>query len=234
MEPKCCFCKEAEENIATNGPKGTKIVQYFACQTFIETAPKDRFQELKNKGDYFQCLFPGASQDKEKHHDGMCQRDFVCKHKSHEKYLINKYVLVCHEHRNDTDNQELLQNYKGKFIKKQPNQLPSFSRDLKLSFYMNQNQSPNSQEMSDQEETIYILQTIKVEQHEYSLFYDTGCCDMVSRYAAIKSIGKRASKELSGPVTLGGVGNAQITSSHGTYQVKLPLYNGNDAVLSGI
>ena len=57
---------------------------------------------------------------------------------------------------------------------------------------------------------------------------------MVSRYAAIKSIGKRASKELSGPVTLGGVGNAQITSSHGTYQVKLPLFNGNDAVLSGV
>ena len=55
---------------------------------------------------------------------------------------------------------------------------------------------------------------------------------MVSRYAAIKSIGKRASKEFSGPVTLR-VGNAQITSSHGTYQVKLPLFNGNDAVLSG-
>ena len=73
-----------------------------------------------------------------------------------------------------------------------------------------------------------------MEQHEYSLFYDTGCCDMVSRYAAIKSIGKRASKELSGPVTLGGVGNAQITSSHWTYQTKLPIFNGNDSVLSGL
>ena len=53
--------------------------------------------------------------------------------------------------------------------------------------------------MLDQEKAIYILQftftfTIKVEEYEYSLFYDTGCCDMVSRYAAIKSIGKRASK----------------------------------------
>ena len=52
---------------------------------------------------------------------------------------------------------------------------------------------------------------------------------MVSRYAAIKSIGKRASKESSGPVTLGGVGNAQITLSHGTYQVKLSIFNGNNA-----
>ena len=57
---------------------------------------------------------------------------------------------------------------------------------------------------------------------------------MVSQYAAIKSVEKRASKEFSGPATLGGVGNAQITSSHGTYPVKLPLFNGNGAVLSGV
>ena len=44
--------------------------------------------------------------------------------------------------------------------------------------------------MSDQEKAIYILQTIKVEQQEYSLFYDSGYCDVVSQYAAIKSIGK--------------------------------------------
>ena len=57
---------------------------------------------------------------------------------------------------------------------------------------------------------------------------------MVSQYAAIELIGKRTSKEFSGPVTLGGVGNAQITSSHGTYQIKLPLFNGNDVALSGM
>ena len=73
-----------------------------------------------------------------------------------------------------------------------------------------------------------------MEQHEYSLFCDTGCCDMVSRYAAIKSVGKRASKEFHGPVTLGGFGNAQITSNHGPYKVKLPLFNGNDAELSSV
>ena len=117
---------------------------------------------------------------------------------------------------------------------KQPNKLPSFSRDLKLSFHMNQNQSPSSQKMSDQEKAIYILQAVKVEQHEYSLFYDTGCCDIVSQYAGIKSIGKRASKEFSGPVTLGGVDNVHITSSHGTFQVKLPLSTDNDAALSGV
>ena len=48
MKPKCC--EETEEHIATNGPKVAKIVQYSACQKFVEMAPKDRFQKLKNKG----------------------------------------------------------------------------------------------------------------------------------------------------------------------------------------
>ena len=149
MEPKCCFCKETGENIATNGPKGMKIVWYFACQKFVEMAPKDRFKELKNTGYCFQCLFPGASLDKEKHHHGMCQRDFLCKHKSHDNYPIKK------GHRSDTENQELLQKHKDRFIMKQPDQLTSFSRDLKLSFHMNQNQPPNYKEMPDQEKAIY-------------------------------------------------------------------------------
>ena len=71
MKPNCSFC-EAEEHIATNGPKGTKIVQYHARQKFLDMDPKDGFHKLKNKGYCFQCLFPGASQVKEKHHDGMC------------------------------------------------------------------------------------------------------------------------------------------------------------------
>ena len=70
-----------------------------------------RFQELKNKDYCFQCLFPGASQDKGKH-DGLCQIDFVCKHKSHDKYPIKKHVLVCHKHRNDTENKNLSRNKK--------------------------------------------------------------------------------------------------------------------------
>ena len=69
-------------------------MQYFACQKFVEMAPKDRFQELKFRGYCFHCLIPGASQDKGKHHDEMCQRDFLCKHKSHDKYPIKKHVLV--------------------------------------------------------------------------------------------------------------------------------------------
>ena len=70
--------------------------------------------------------------------------------------------------------------------------LAAFSRDLKLTFRMNQQQpSDYKHPQSNQESAIYILQTIKVNKQNYSLFYDTGCCDMVSRYAAIKSIESR-------------------------------------------
>ena len=68
----------------------------------------------------------------------------------------------------------------------------------------------------------------------YSLFYDTGCCDMVSRYAAIKSIGLRAKQELPIPISIGGVGNTEVKSKHGISQVKLPLFNGSEATFSGV
>ena len=68
---------------------------------------------------------------------------------------------------------------------------PAFSRDLELTFNMNQQQTSESYDKhlkSNQESVIYILQTIKVNKQNYSLFHDTGCRDMVSKYAAIKSI----------------------------------------------
>ena len=42
-KPKCCFVKRLRSILQKNGPKETKIVQYFACQKFVEMAPKDRF-----------------------------------------------------------------------------------------------------------------------------------------------------------------------------------------------
>ena len=46
MKRKSCFFGEAEDHIAT----GTKIVQYFAFQKFVEMALKDSFQKLKKQG----------------------------------------------------------------------------------------------------------------------------------------------------------------------------------------
>ena len=64
-EPICYFCEESEDHVATNGPRGTKIVQYFACRKFAEMSPNERFKELRRKGYCFQCLFPGEERIKE-------------------------------------------------------------------------------------------------------------------------------------------------------------------------
>ena len=61
-EKKRYFCDETDDHIATAGPRGTEIIQYFACKKFVEMTPKERFQELRRKGYCFQCLSPGASQ----------------------------------------------------------------------------------------------------------------------------------------------------------------------------
>ena len=47
---------------------------------------------------------------------------------------------------------------------------------------------------------------------------------MVSRYAVIKSIESKAEQESSIPISIGGVGNAEVKSNHGIFQVKLPLW----------
>ena len=57
---------------------------------------------------------------------------------------------------------------------------------------------------------------------------------MVSKYDAIKSIGSRAVQESSMPISIGGVGNSTINSNHRIFQVRLPLFNGSDAVFSGV
>ena len=63
--------------------------------------------------------------------DGKCQRDFICKNVSHDKYSAKRHVLVCHEHRGTTENEQLLLEYKNRCIMKQAT-LAAFSRDLEL------------------------------------------------------------------------------------------------------
>ena len=68
----------------------------------------------------------------------------------------------------------------------------------------------------------------------YTLFFDSGCSDMVARHESIVRLGDRAKQEIKGPISLGGVDNLKTESKHGVYQIRLPLTNGRDAVLAGV
>ena len=213
---KMLLFDESEDHVGTNGPRETKIVQYFACGKFAEMSPNERFKELRGKSYCFQCLFPGAGENKGKHNDGLCQRDFTCKHKSHDRFPRKKHVLVCHGHRNEKENQDILQMYTDRCISKQQQSL-LFSKDIKLTFHINQSSVPQDNP-SNEEKAIYILQTIKTDQQQYSLLHDSGCSEMVSKYDAVRRIGHRAVEEVAGPISIGGVGNLQVKTKHGIYK----------------
>ena len=121
--------------------------------------------------------------------------------------------------------------------------MEDFSRNIKLSFLAYQTSPLNNTSQQKlgkndddviQDSGIYILQTIQVKNKEFTLFFDTGCSDLVARNSAIQRIGNNAYQEIEGPVMSGGVGESQFESPYGIYQVKLPLHNGKMAVLSGI
>ena len=79
----CLVCGESD-HAQTNGPRGSKLVQYVACRYFAEMKPAERFQFLKSKGYCAQCLFPGADKTQGKHKEGRCQRHYVYKNQSHD------------------------------------------------------------------------------------------------------------------------------------------------------
>ena len=105
---------------------------------FFEMTPRKGFKSSEKKDVVFNVYSL-------EHHGalansyGKCQRDFSCKNTSTDKYPTKKHVLVCHEYRGNTENEQLLLGFKSRYIMKQI-KLPSFSRDIKLTFHMNQQQ----------------------------------------------------------------------------------------------
>jgi len=226
----CSFCGESN-HVATNGPGNSKIIQYFVCKRFVEMSPRDRFLELKSKGFCFQCLYPGATMSQGKHKEGRCQHDFTCQHEIHNRYPTKKHVLVCDEHKDLPQNQQLLQKYKEVCILRRKLELPTFAKEIGL--HLNDQHQSNSYVSTNNEAAIYQLQNITVNNKQFLLFFDTGCSDFVSRYDAITKLQNRSTLEYKGSIKLGGVGGATTESSYGMYSVSLPLYNELNATFTG-
>ena len=237
---KCSFCDEIGHYERTDA-HGNKIIDYFSCEKFVQMTPLDRFKELRRKGFCYMCLYPGAKQNIGKHATGSCMSEFTCQHSSHDPYTKKKHVLVCHEHQQSEENKKTLETYKNRFILNRPN-IPEFSKNIKLSFMSqqtfiselcNQNRTKNDDSIIT-ENGIYLLQKIQVDDQEFTIFFDSGCSDMVAKHDAILRLGNRAKQEIKGPISLGGVGDLKTESEHGVYQIRLPLANGKNAVLAGV
>ena len=186
----CYFCGETD-HVKTAGPNGMKLVQYFSCRKFVEMTPNQRFLELRNKGLCIQCLYPGASQDKGRHSDGSCSNEYACKHYSHNVFPSKKHVLTCQEHCSTDRNKELLESYRSRCIlNKKTDELPDFSKNIKLSFHSllvkGEDEHTFQETNCDDEVACYILQTIEIDNRYYTLFFDSGCSDLVSWYSAVR------------------------------------------------
>ena len=80
------FCGE-NDHIKTEGPEGTKLVEYFSCKKFAEMTPAQWFTELRRKELCMQFLYPAAKGDYGMYKEGKCQRDFICPHIDHKSTL---------------------------------------------------------------------------------------------------------------------------------------------------
>ena len=134
IQEKCFVCGETG-HVQTNGPNGSKLIQYFSCPQFVQMKPSQRFGTLRQKGLCTQCLFPGALQSRGKHQDGHCQRDFCCPHPSQDDYTIKKHVLICQDHASTPESHQILHNFKERCILRQT-KLQQFSKDIRLSFHV--------------------------------------------------------------------------------------------------
>ena len=239
-DPICYICNAREgtdDHVATLGPGGTRIIQYFSCKKFAELSPSDRLALLKDKGYCFQCLFPGADASSLKHKEGRCQHDYVCRHPYHQKYPTRKHVLVCNRHKDHDANKDILRRFKQRFVKSPD--LPDFARNISLSFHAHEcyktNPQPldNSVTVPEEERGIYLLQTVLIKEVPYTIFFDSGCSDFIVKQSAVTSLGSNAIQISSDVTQIGGVGNMSL-QSFGTFNVNIPQHHGQPASLTGI
>ena len=236
----CAICG-SKDHVTTNGPRKSKIVQYFACEAFTKMTAAERFKILREKELCYQCLYPGADWNSGKHKEGKCQKEFACKDSSHDRFTRKKHVLVCEDHKAAPENIELFKTYKEKFILKNQD-LPVFSKDMSLSFHSHHSSSSDNEEDSDAQletpemepdDAAYVLQVIEIDNKKFLIFFDSGCGKFLVRYKAIQKLGNRATLHIPPPLRIGGVGGIVVKSPYGAYNVKLPLYNGTDASFTG-
>ena len=111
LPKKCAIC-EKTDHVPTITNNGNSIINYFACEKFVNMSTKQRFEELKKRNLCFQCLTPGLKAN----HEGDCFDKYKCPDDSHKRFKNGLHVLICDRHKNKKENLDLLESYKTKYI----------------------------------------------------------------------------------------------------------------------
>lgn len=233
--PSCALCGKTD-HVPTITNNGNKIINYFACEQFARLSTKKRFEKLKQKHFCFQCLTPGLKPN----HGGNCFDKYKCPHEDHRGFDKALHILICDKHKHLQENVTLLEAYKAKYITFADSPHRDFSKNM-TSFHVEYDASFYEAEIDDgegesNEMAMYLLQTIKIGEHNYNLFYDNGCGDMVCKSDAVRKLTdlNRAKQVVKGPLILTGVNEQKSVCEMGRYQLDLPLSNGKNARVRGI
>ena len=237
-KPLCHLCGKNDHMSYVSPYSQRRCVSYLACKTFVEKSPLERLKLLEGKGLCYQCLTPGAKID----HAKNCNEIYCCKDQSHFKHDKKYHILVCDRHKHKTENSILLEKFKTKVIAKFINDLPPFSKNIKISFHCDANiASIHTGLESDSGfdttgKGIFMFQRISLGNETFNVFYDSGCGDLCVKKSAIDKLVAmgRACQLFPGPIILSGVGDNKTICDHGVYKISLPLPNGENAVMSGI
>lgn len=95
------------------------------------------------------------------------------------------------------------------------------------------NQQTEQKDGGSEENTVDIIQNIRINKKCYSIFYNTSCSNIVATYHAIKDFGNKSSRKTRA-IFNRCVGDSHVKSDHSIYQVKFLLHNGKDTTFSGI
>ena len=245
---KCHICdKEGHTIVETK--RGKKIIPYYACEKFAKFSAVERRAILESKGFCTTCLSPGAVKGP-KHRCMFSNFCCPCPHPNGEKI----HVLLCSEHKDDANHARILLKFKEKFILSS-SKLPQYAKNIAC-FSNIVGITKLSQDWGDLDHepditdcAIYPLQRIEITGEMtlpdgqvkpvtffLNLFFDGGCGEMVVSESAVdllSSIG-RAKQLTKGPLIITGVADQKSVCEKGTFSLCLPLWDGGNAVMSGL
>ena len=236
---KCHICDEVG-HVKIVTAKGNVIIPYYLCEKFVQMSAQNRLEKLNGKNLCTGCLFPVAiKSDKHK----CFYTNYCCP--SHPK-TERIHILLCEEHKSNEKNLKLLEKFKTKFITNCPVDLPPFVNTL--TFYGGMAgfglvARPEITKVGKFDgipvtnaPAIFMLQTISVDGVRLNIFFDSGCYDMIIKKSAVDKLLalERAEKISSDDCEIVGVGGVKSICKEGFFSVALPMYNGDNAILTGL
>ena len=230
----CCLCGKLDDHILSTDANGKSYVEYVACPIFVEKTPRDRDKLLFKKHLCCKCLKPGVKFNAK--HD--CDTTYICGQKFTNREGVeatcSKHVLVCGFHCSEKRNTELLELYRKNVISPHGRFL-EFTKKVSISCF-SECYAVDSDHTKNKDHSIFSFQLVDVAGLGLCLFYDNGCGDAVFSKAAIDKLVDlgRAIQTYDKTLILKGVNNQESICPYGEWEVRLPLMNGEDAVLTGI